>query len=116
MKVPSLFRIPKYQQYKIVPRYYDPIKEDIDQRTAQIKNELESRGDSNLSNRSSRLAGAFTKSRGQSKGGSATFMQLIIMMLLAFLVFGYIYLGNVALYIFLTLSSVLLFLKIKRKI
>ena len=116
MKVPSLFRIPKYQQYKIVPRYYDPIKEDIEQRTAQIKNELDSKGDSDLSNRTSRLAGAFTKRGAQSKGGSATFMQLIIMMLLAFLVFGYIYFGNLALYIFAALSSVLLYLKIKRKI
>ncbi len=113
MKVPSLFRIAKYQRFRIEPRYYDPVKEEIEQRTSQIKRELAANGDENLVYRSSRIAGAFKKGRSNA-GGSATFMQLIIMMLLAFAIFGYIYLGNIALYIFATASVLLLYLKMKR--
>jgi hypothetical protein len=112
MKVPSLFRIPRYQRFNIVPRHYDPIKEEIEQRTSQIKREM-SEGEGDLEGRSSRIVGAFKTGRSKS-GGSATFMQLIIMMLLAFMIFGYIYLGNIALYIFVTASALLLYLKMKR--
>ena len=113
MKVPSLFRTPKYQRFNIEPRYYDPVKEEIDERTERIKRELESTGQSDVDYRSSRIAGAFRKSRGTS-GASANFTQFVIMLLLAFGVFGYIYLGTIALYIFGTLATVLLYLKMKR--
>lgn len=113
MKVPSLFRIAKYQRFRIEPRYYDPVKEEIEERTNQIKRELEAKGDQDVEYRSSRIAGAFKRGRSNS-GGSATFMQLIIMMLLAFAIFGYIYLGNIALYIFATVATLLLYLKMKR--
>ncbi len=112
MKVPSLFRIPRYQRFKIVPRHYDPIKEDIEQRTAQIKNEL-SGDEADLTGRTSRLVGAFRTNKSKS-GGSASLMQFIIMLLLAFMIFGYIYLGSIALYIFITASAILLYLKMKR--
>jgi hypothetical protein len=113
MKVPSLFRIPRYQRFNIVPRHYDPIKEEIEQRTSQIKREMSEEEEGDLKGRSSRIVGAFKTGRSKS-GGSATFMQLIIMMLLAFMIFGYIYLGNIALYIFVTASALLLYLKMKR--
>ena len=113
MKVPSLFRIAKYQRFKIDPRYYDPIKEDIDQRTSQIKREMAVNGGEDVEYRSSRIAGAFKRGRSDS-GASATFMQLIIMLLLAFAIFGYIYLGTIALYIFAAASTLLLYLKMKR--
>lgn len=113
MKVPSLFRIPRYQRFNIVPRYYDPIKEEMDERTEAAKRELENSDDGDGSYRSSRISGGFRKGR---SGGtaSATFTQLIIMMMLAFLIFGYIYLGNIALYVFALASSLLLYLKMRR--
>ena len=41
MRFPSLFRVPKYQQFEIKPRYYDPVKEEIKERTERIKQEME---------------------------------------------------------------------------
>ncbi|QSE97351.1 hypothetical protein [Fulvivirga lutea] len=113
MKIPSLFRTPRYQRFNIEPRYYDPVKEEVDERTERIKRELQAKGEGDVDYRSSRIAGAFKKGR-SGGSGSATFTQLVIMMLLAFAVFGYIYLGNIALYIFAAAASLLLYLKMRR--
>lgn len=40
MKIPSIFRLPQHKRFTYVPRYYDPIKEDIVNRTERIKKEL----------------------------------------------------------------------------
>lgn len=113
MKVPSLFRIPRYQRFNIVPRYYDPIKEEMDERTSAMKRELDAKGEGDLEYRSSRIAGGFKRAR-SGGASSATFTQLIIMMMLAFLIFGYIYLGNIALYVFALASTLLVYLKMRR--
>ena len=112
MKIPSLFRTPRYQRFSIEPRYYDPVKEEIEERTSRIRQEMAASDGSVDEHYGSRLSGSFRK-RSKS-GGSATLMQLVIMVLLAFLVFGYIYLGNLALYVTVTISTLLLYLKMKR--
>lgn len=112
MKIPSLFRTPRYQRFKIEPRYYDPVKEEMEQREAAIKQELSSDNESDIEGRKSRIVGGFR--RNSSSKGSATFMQLIIMVMLSFLIFGYIYLGNIALYVFALVASLLLYLKMRR--
>jgi len=39
-RFPSLFRLPKHQQFHIKPRYYDPVKEEIAERTERIREEM----------------------------------------------------------------------------
>ena len=39
-RFPSLFRLPRHQQFHIKPRYYDPVKEEIEERTRRIKEEM----------------------------------------------------------------------------
>lgn len=116
MKIPSLFKTPRNQKFGIVPRYYDPIKEEIDQRTSLIKREMNmEKNGTPLEKRhiDSRIAGSFKYRR--PKGVSAAgLMQMVIIMLLVGVMVGYLYFGNIALYIFLLVSSVLLYLKIKR--
>ena len=112
MKIPSLFRKPNYQRFRIEPRYYDPIKEEMEQRESAMKQELSSGEEGSLGSRSSRISGGFRRSGGNP--ASATFMQLVIMVMLAFLIFGYIYLGNIALYVFALVASLLLYLKMRR--
>ncbi|MEM6736195.1 MAG: hypothetical protein AAGC64_09640 [Bacteroidota bacterium] len=41
MRFPSLFRLPRHQQFHIQPRYYDPVKEEIKERTKRIREETE---------------------------------------------------------------------------
>lgn len=112
MKIPSLFRTPRYQRFRIEPRYYDPVKEEMEEREAAIRQEMMANSESDLNARKSRLSGGFKRAR--SSSGSATFMQLIIMVMLSFLIFGYLYLGNIAVYVFALVGSLLLYLKMRR--
>ncbi|GAA0188098.1 hypothetical protein GCM10009122_45310 [Fulvivirga kasyanovii] len=115
MKIPSLFKTPRNQRFNIAPRYYDPVKEEIEQRTSRIKKELslEERDDVIDENfYSSRIVGSFRHSRSKVKS-TAGLTQGIIIMLLVGGGAGYLYFGNIALYIFLLVSSVLLYLKVK---
>ena len=41
MRFPSLFRTPRHQKFHIEPRYYDPIKEEIAERTERIRKEMD---------------------------------------------------------------------------
>lgn len=112
MKLPSLFKTPRYQRFHVTPRYYDPVKEEIDARTSRIKSIVDADKDVLDSGEmpQSRISGSFvTKKR---KGVNMT--QPVIILLLVGLLVGYWYFGNIALYTFGLISSVLLYLKIKR--
>lgn len=116
MKIPSLLRTPRYQRFHLEPRYYDPVKEELQEREARIKQSMladKKRSEENTVRENSSLHGSFTRRRSSGKG-SASYTQMVIMLLLAVLIFGYIYLGDVALYTVVGISSVLLYLKIKR--
>ncbi len=115
MKFPSLFRLSRHQRFHVEPRYYDPVKEEIDARTSQIRAELKLEEDelSDLpKGTSSRITGAFT--RRASRRSGMNIMQLVILLLLIGLIAGFWYFGNIAVYIILLVSSLLLYLKIKR--
>jgi len=115
MKLPSIIRTPRHQKFYIKPRYYDPVKEEIEQRTAQIKKDLEMETEEGGgSDYSSRLRGAFKTKRAKSK--SVNMMQAVILLLLVGGLVGYWFFGNLALYVFLMVSSLLLYLKVKGKI
>lgn len=40
MKFPSIMRIAKHKRFQFSPRYYNPIKEDIENRTALIEQDI----------------------------------------------------------------------------
>lgn len=118
MKFPSMFKLSEHQRFHVEPRYYDPVKEEIEARTARIRADMKyENGETgeigNLSSEDmSRIAGAFT--RRTSRRSGMNMMQLIILLLLVGLIVGFWYFGNVAVYIILTVSCLLLYLKIKR--
>ncbi|MBL3656326.1 hypothetical protein [Fulvivirga sediminis] len=114
MRLPSLFKTPKYQRFNVTPRYYDPVKEEIDARTAHIRSIIDA-DQGELDEKDfpkSRIAGSFTTRKPTRKNVNMT-QPVIILLLTAGLV-GYWFYGNIALYIFLLVSSVLLYLKVKR--
>jgi hypothetical protein len=112
MKLPSLFRTASNVRYDIKPRYYDPVKEEIEQRTARIKKELESDGlleESEFEFRSN-LKGSFAQSRGIKEKldtktiASTGLIRTFIFLLLMGSVFGYLYLGPVVFNYFLYIA------------
>jgi hypothetical protein len=106
MKIPSLFQSKSPNRFEIKPRYWDPVKEEIEQRTSYIKRELEAQGKLTPEEIDLRakyetgIRGAFsqnrkTKSFNSGSGASTAIIRSIIFFFLLGGGAGYIYLGPV---------------------
>lgn len=104
MKFPSLFRTASPMRYDIKPRYYDPVKEEIEQRTSRIKKELENEGlikpgdEQNLGSYGAGIRGSFSQYKGIKQRETSLFSSTAMIRTLLFLAmvamaFGYIYIG-----------------------
>jgi hypothetical protein len=130
MKFPSIFRTSQPQRFNIVPRHYDPVKEEIAMRTSQIKKELENDGilpsgeleETLRLGRGSSIRGAFTQGSPIKKKPTSIFestgvIRLLIIILLIGGFGGYIYLGPEIIYYFIYLGlgigSLILLFKLK---
>ncbi len=92
MRFPSLFRLPKHQQFRIQPRYYDPVKEEIKERTERIKEQLD--GKETGEYRSTKI-----NFKRKAKSAPMTSMiQLGIAALLGLMVLGWLQFGNEVFY------------------
>ncbi len=109
MKVPSIVRLPKPQRFSFEPRYYDPVKEDINNRTARIKQEM-----SQMPNGFDRsnISGSFARRERENR--HVNLLQLIIVVCLFGLTFGFIYYGNVVFYLLWAVVPVYLFYRLKK--
>jgi hypothetical protein len=88
MRFPTLFRTPRHQQFHIEPRYYDPIKEQIKERTERIKKEMDGELDENYTSQIS------FKKRSVKKTPASSLLQLSIAVVLIILTFGWLEFGN----------------------
>lgn len=104
MKFPSLFRTASPMRYDVKPRYYDPVKEEIEQRTSRIKKELENEGlikpsdDQNLGSYGAGIRGSFSqykgiKQRETSVFNSTAMIRTFLFLAMVAMAFGYIYIG-----------------------
>ncbi len=97
MKLPSIIKIPAYQRFNYEPRYYDPVKEDIEERTRRIRRRIEADKKHGLYPSNGRLEGAFM--RRVPHEDNASFIRLMVGVTLFSGVVGYLYFGNIAVYI-----------------
>lgn len=111
MKLPSIIRLPNYKRFNIEPRYYDPVKEDLDHRVQRIKNEHNKNPDDH--SHSSSLSGAFTNRLDKSEKRSSL-LQIIIIFVLIGTFAAYLYYGNAVFYFFLILAPVYLYYRSKK--
>ena len=111
MKIPSLTRLPNHRRFSFEPRYYDPIKEDIAERTSRIEQEIRQL-DTDVSPRRISFEGAFARRATQAR--SANMLQLAIVVVLFTLIFGYLYYGNDILYIGLLAIPVYIFFRLRK--
>ena len=112
MKLPSIINIPSYQRFKFEPRHYDPIKEDIDGRRQRVRRILNVDKKNGKHNSRERLEGAF--SRRVPHDAESPFLRLIIAAILFSGVVGFLFFGNIAIYI--TTAVVLGYLVLKKTI
>jgi hypothetical protein len=110
MKIPSLTKLPKNKRFYIQPRYYDPVKEDIENRVSRIKAELKLPENDHYSF-SSKLSGVFERRRTQSQQSNV--LQMVIFLLLSGLVAGYLFFGNNVFFVFLILIPLYFYFRLK---
>lgn len=131
MKLPSLFKTANHARFEIKPRFYDPVKEEVEQRTARIKKELQMEGKlpyeegydpKNDSFRGSSIRGAFTqgspiKGKTTAPFSNTGFLRLLIFLILIVLIFGYVYYGPDAVYylLYFAFAVLLVYLVFKLK-
>lgn len=112
IRVPSIIRLPKYKSFEYIPRHYDPVKEEIEERTRRLRQEIIEEEHEYVSN----LAGAFRKKSDYSSMGSkysAGVLQLFIAALLLGTFTGYLFYGNKIFYILLLAAPVYLYFRIR---
>ena len=88
MRFPSLFRLPKHQQFHIKPRYYDPVKEEIRERTERIREGMKGQEGANYQ------PSKITFKRKTKSASSTSMLQLGIATALGLLIFGWLQFGN----------------------
>jgi hypothetical protein len=111
MRFPSLFRLPRNQQFEIKPRYYDPVKEFVEQRRALAKGDQQSEMDGDVPS----VTRIRFERRKTSEGMSASLLQLIIALVLASLIVGWLFFGNVILYVGLAIVPIYFYLRIRKR-
>ena len=108
MKLPSLIKLPKIKQFNYVPRYYDPIKENIQERIVKYKK------DQSYDNPIRYKASIFQAfQRSEKKNVRASFLQLFFVGLFLGIFLAYFYLGNIVFYAFLIVAPVYIYYRKK---
>jgi len=110
MRFPTLTRLPKNKRFNFQPRYYDPIKEEIEERTSRIKGEIDR--SKNSSYRENISAAFRSRRRAEKKSGV---MQFGFVLLFALIFFGYLLYGEKVFMAFLILIPIYIWLKLKRR-
>jgi hypothetical protein len=102
-----------------MPRYYDPVVEDVREREERIRRELKLKKNEQAQGGDyrERISGAFKSSRRQvsrQADPSASLNRIIILLFLSVLLVGYLQFGPVALYGLLLFVPFYLYLKFRR--
>ncbi len=120
MKFLSLFtKTPTHQRFNYSPRYYDPKKEEMMEREARIKRELQLEQESGPGDYRSRISGSFHAARKRSKKSgqslNATLLRFGIILFLVLFIIAYIQWGQIAFYGFALFIPFYLYLKFKKQ-
>lgn len=109
MKIPSLTKIPRHRQFHFEPRYYDPVKEDIAERTKRIKAELRK---GQVHDYKQNISEAF--SRRMRKDRRAGVTQWTFVVFFAAIFAGYFYFGSAMLYALLAIIPIYIIIKLRK--
>lgn len=112
-RIPSFFRTAKNQSFHYEPRYYDPVKEDLQNREKEIRETL------NMEHEKSQTKGIGTNIRGSFRGNSsrssvgnnAGLIRMLLITVMGGGLLGYWYIGNDVLYFLLAIPLIYFLLK-----
>ncbi|MEO9966675.1 MAG: hypothetical protein ABJF11_12840 [Reichenbachiella sp.] len=109
MKLPSLIRTSKFSRFHYEPRYYDPIKEEIEGKLRAARANQGS--DNQNSYDTSSISAAFSKR--QRKSSHASVVQLLFAAAMIGTAIGWYFYGNDIFYVYLALSPIYFYFRIK---
>lgn len=121
MKFPSLFgRTPSYHRFEYKPRYYDPQKEEREERDKRIRQELQLKQEKEIVNEDyrSRMKGSFRQAMRRAKPSSETnaaMIRLAVLMFITLFLIAYLTWGYPALYSLLLAFPVWIYFRFLRK-
>ena len=96
MKIPSFVRVPKYRRFNFEPRHYDPIKDEIKNRTELIQQQINNVNSESLVKQ--RISETFVRNKHRT-GGKLNGLQLALVFLLSATFVGFLYIGFYAFFI-----------------
>jgi len=119
MKLPVLFgRTPKHQKFAFEPRFYDPQKEEREERNRRIEQELKNAENGSVDGYETRIKGSFHSARKRSQASStdlkAALIRIGIILFLVIFFIAYLQWGNKAMYMLLVFIPFYAWLKFKK--
>jgi hypothetical protein len=124
MKFLSLFtKAPQHQRFNYTPRYYDPKKEERNDREERIRKELQKEqgalsDEANAGNYRSRIAGSFHAARRRSKTTqepSVVLLRLGVLLFISLFLIAFITWGKPAIYSLFLFVPFYFYLKFRRR-
>ena len=117
MLLKGLFKVPTYKRFDFKPRYYDPVKEEIAERTQKIESQMQQEQPTEI--QSSTIRGAFKRKTGNkrisTKDYSPAVGQLSATAILVALCLGYWYFGNKIMYAIGAIAGVYILFRLRKK-
>lgn len=119
MKFPSIIRLPRHKSFEYTPRHYDPIKEEIEERTDRIRQELRAEGaiknmEGEAHEEGRRYAANISFRRTTTSDNNASLIRLLIVVVLSSLAIGWFYYGDAVLYALLLVFPVYFYFRFKK--
>ena len=110
-KLPTLTKLPQYKRFEYQPRYYDPVKEMVEEKIAAVKNQLEAEKQGNYDH-AQRIKSSFRKRSRHERQKTDFSQSLFVLVFVAF--FGlYFYFGNAALWLLAVLFPACIYFRLK---
>lgn len=110
MRFPSFIKVARFRRFELTPRYYDPIKEEIEERTERIRREMIGHGQDAEGYSPTRIS----FERRTSSVPNTSMMQMLIAAILGSLVVGWLYFGNDIFYALWLAVPVYLYFRLKK--
>ena len=104
--VRKLFKLPKYRKFTFEPRYYDEVKEEIEERVAKIEREYRAEQKNPEAAANFKRDWEQALNRRQEQDRNSNLMVAYLVMLLVVSTVGYLVYGNIALYVAVAMLGV----------
>ena len=117
MKFPSFFKLPGHQRFEFRPRYYDPLKEELETRQRQIEAEIgksrERRESHDALTPQTSISEAFARRRREQ--GKSNMMTSILALVFIIVILSYIFLGNNVVYVGAVIFPAYLWFRLRKE-